>query len=650
MRQRPREANFAGRIEWDAVLTWLLCFGLVAFLGFEGGGYDPLVHDQVGIGIWWVLLVGVLVGALPRLGPSRLGLIALGMLTAFVLWMALSLIWTESSERTMADLARALAYLGIFALALSLKAPRERRRLISAVAAAIVFVGLLGLLSRLHPAWFPDADETARFLADSRERLSYPINYWNGLGALLAIGMPLLLHLANGARTYLGRGIAAAAVPALALTIFFTLSRGGIGAAALAVAVYVALADDRVPKLATLVVAGLGSGLLVGLAASREELRHGLTGNLAHDQGNELLLLGILVCGLVALAQVGIVWFFGAGRRPRWTVPSREQSLAVLGILAVVVVIGAIAVDAPGRVSNAVDEFKGGGNAGTGTSRLNSFAGESRYALWRSAVDENATAPLIGTGSGTFEYWWDRDAAGTEAVQDAHSFYLQTLGELGVVGLLLLAGFVLLVLGAGALAALRSDGAKRAELAAALAGCLAFFLAAAIDWTWQIPALPAAALLLASTLVMAGPSLGGAEALARRLPLRALLAVGALVAIVATAIPLAASSLVRDSERAVRTGDLDAALAAARSAQNVQPGAATPRLQQALVLEIQGDLPAAAAAATAATERESTNWRTWLVLSRVEAERGRVGPAVDAYREAKSLNPLSPLFDRGKDE
>ncbi len=116
--------------------------------------------------------------------------------------------------------------------------------------------------------------------------------------------------------------------------------------------------------------------------------------------------------------------------------------------------------------------------------------------------------------------------------------------------------------------------------------------------------------------------------------------------VVAIAIPLASTSLIRSSEAKVRAGDLEAALADARSAENVQPSAATPRLQQALVLELQGDLPAAAAAAQAATERESTNWRTWLVLSRLEAERGRVDAAVAAYREAKSLNPLSPLFDR----
>ena len=644
MRAGPRNTDFASRIEWDAVVTWFLCFGLVAYLGIEGGGYDPLVHDQVGIGVWWVLLIGVLVGALPRVGPSRLAMVALGMLAAFVAWNALSLIWTESGERTAAELARALTYLGVFALAIGVRAPREPRRLVSAVAAAIVLVGLLALLSRLHPAWFPSADQTANFLADSRERLSYPLNYWNALGALIAIGLPLVLHLATGAKTVLVRALAAAAVPALALAIFFTLSRASIAAAAIAIAVYLAVADDRVPKLATLLVAGAGGGVLIALGASHEALRHGLTNSAAHSQGDELLLIGLAVCAAVAAVQVGISKLLLEGERPRWTVPSRNQSLAVLGALAVVLVVAAAAADAPGRASNAVDEFKGGGNAGTGTSRLNSFAGESRYALWRSALDENATAPLVGTGAGTFEYWWDRDAAGTEAVHDAHSLYLQTLGELGIVGLLLLAGFVLAVLGGGTLATLRA-GPGRGMLAAALAGCVAFFVAAAVDWNWQMPALPVAALLLAAALAMA-PRTGLDLASLRRWPPRIVLALVALVAIVAIAIPLAASSLIRDSESEVRSGDLEAALADARSAENVKPGAATPRLQQALVLELQSKLPAAAEAARGATERESTNWRTWLVLSRIEAERGRVDAAVAAYREAKSLNPLSPLFDR----
>ena len=118
----------------------------------------------------------------------------------------------------------------------------------------------------------------------------------------------------------------------------------------------------------------------------------------------------------------------------------------------------------------------------------------------------------------------------------------------------------------------------------------------------------------------------------------------AIAAIIAIAIPLASTSLVRQSEAKAREGDLAGALEKARSAQNAQPDAASPRLQEALVLEAEGDLGAAAAAARAATERESTNWRTWLVLSRIEAEDGRAAAAVRDYRRARSLNPRSILF------
>lgn len=644
MRSGGGWSGFASRIDGDAIVTWVLGFGLVAFLGFDGGGFDALVYSQVGIAIWWILLIGTLVAALPRVGPSRLALAALAALALFLAWTALSLVWTESSERTFADVARILTYLGIFSLVLSSKAPREPQRLVSAVAAAIVFITLLALASRLHPAWIPSADQTARFLVDSRERLSYPLNYWNALGALVGIGMPLLLQISAAARSVAVRALAAAMLPPMVLVLFFTLSRGGIIAAVLGIALFIALTDDRAPKLVTLAIGGAGAAVLVGFAASHDALRHGLTDATAHSQGNHLLVIGIVVILVVALLQALLVAAIDAGRRPRWTRLSAGQSWATLATLAVAVVVIALAAGAPHRLSNAVDEFKGGGEAGRGTSRLGSFAGESRYALWKSAVHENATAPLVGTGSGTFQYWWNRDAAGTEAVRDAHSLYLQTLGELGIVGLAILAAFLFAVLGGGARAVFRTDGAERSALAAALAGVFAFFVTAAVDWSWQMPVLPAAMLLLAAPVVMAGAARQPGSL--RRLPARLAVALFAVAAIIAIAVPLAATSLLRTSESAARSGNLPKALEEARSAQNVEPFAASPRLQEALVLELQGDLPGAAAAAGAATERESTNWHTWLVLSRVEAERGRPKPAVAAYLKAKSLNPLSPLFER----
>ena len=50
---RPAPADLA---------AWLLGFSLVAYLGLEGGGYDPLVYDQAGIAVWWIVLLGTVAG------------------------------------------------------------------------------------------------------------------------------------------------------------------------------------------------------------------------------------------------------------------------------------------------------------------------------------------------------------------------------------------------------------------------------------------------------------------------------------------------------------------------------------------------------------------------------------------------------------
>lgn len=642
MRWRGLVAGIRGEWNWAAAGSWLLCFGLVVLLGMEGGGYDPLVHDQVGIAAWWALIATVAAGALPRRRLRAAALGAVALLAAFAVWTVLSLIWTESVERTFIDVARVLTYVGVFCLVLITRDGRETQRLIGAVAMGICVVVGVALLSRLHPAWFPGSEQTGRILG-SEDRLSYPLNYWNALAALTAIGVPLLLQLASGARSILARAASTAALPALLLALYLTLSRGGIAATAIAVLIFLGFAADRLPKLIPLAIAGAAGGMLIVLAHDRDALREGLSTAAAHDQGNELLLIGLLVCAGAGLAQAGLSAFGRRHERPAWSRPSQEAAriAVVFGVLALVG--AAVALGAPHRISSAWTEFKEGGGPGEGSGRLGSAAGENRYQFWASAVDENATAPLIGTGSGTFQFWWAREGDGAETVRDTHSLYMQTLGELGIVGLLLLVAFLAWVFGSGVRGAVLSEGEERSRLAAALAGFSVFLMTAAVDWMWQVPVVPVAALLLACGLLVVGQdSVRPRLSLSWRLGAAAV----ALPAIVAIAIPLASLSLVRESQTAVRNRDLTAALADAKSAQNVEPSAASPRLQQALVLELQGNLPAAEAAARAATERESTNWRLWLVLSRIAAERGRDGTAVSAYEEAKALNPHGKIFKR----
>lgn len=642
---RSAPLAYARRIDWSWLPAWLLGFGLIVYLGLKGGGYDPLVHDQVGIAVWWIVLAGVLVGALPRQRLNPLAWVTLGLLAAFALWTALSLGWTESAEQTFADLARVATYVGVLLLALLARGPGALRQTIAAMGAGIALVALVGLLSRLHPNWFPEAADTARIL-ESHDRLAFPLNYWNGLAALVAIGLPLLLQLASDLRSVALRAIAAAAIPALLLTVYFTISRGGIGACLIAVAVYLALASDRLPKLLTTLVAGGGGAILIAAAHQRHDLQEGFLNAAARSQGDEIFWMTIVACAGVGLVQAGISLVLAAEVRPRWTQVPRRPALALTVTGLVALLIALAAVDAPGRVSNAWSDFKAPNSGpGEGHQRLGSVAGESRYQFWSATVRQEETRPLGGTGSGTFELWWSREGEGSETVQDAHSLYMQTLGELGIFGATLLGAFLLTVLIGGGAAVVRAGPGARPWLAAAVAGCVAFCVTAAFDWMWQIPVIPIALLLLASLLVSAPEGAPRSRASGFPLPLRIATAALVIAAIVAIAIPLSSSSLLRQSQADAREGEMTTALAAARSAQNAQPDAASPRVQEALLLEQLGDLPAAAAAARAATEREETNWRNWLVLARLEAKQGHADAAIRAYAKAKSLNPRSPLFN-----
>ncbi len=624
--------------------AWLLGFVLVVYLGLGGGGFDPLVSSPIGIITWWVLLLGVLVGALPRRRPGAAALCVLGLLGAFAIWAALSLDWTESAEKTATDIARITTLVGVFGLALLTRDRASATQMVAALGTGIAVVALVALLSRLHPAWFPEADETARFLSTGRERLSYPLDYWNGLAALIGIGLPLVFQIASGARRVASRALAAAAVPMMLLALFFTLSRGGIAAALLALVLFLALTVDRIPQFLTMLLTGLAGGFLIMLALQRHDLVHGLATSAARSEGNEMLWATIAVCATAGLAQAGLSYSMRAERRPRWTRVPRKSSLIATGVVLGIVVVALAAVDAPGHLSGAWSDFRRpSGHSEVGTSRLVSTGGENRYQLWSSAVREFDQDPLTGTGSGTFQLWWTRDGEAAEPIVDTHSLYLQTLGELGLVGLLLLLAFVLTSLWVGGSRLLRAGPSRRPQLAAALAASTVLWTTSVFDWMWKIPVVPIATLLLIAITVTAGDHSSERPA---ALPWPARLGVLALsiVALVAIAIPFASTSLVRESQADARAGNLSGALKAARDAQNVEPGAATPRMQQALLLESQGDYAGAEAAALAATERESTNWKTWLVLSRIEAQRGRVDAAVRDFRKARSLNPRSPIF------
>jgi cytochrome c-type biogenesis protein CcmH/NrfG len=175
--------------------------------------------------------------------------------------------------------------------------------------------------------------------------------------------------------------------------------------------------------------------------------------------------------------------------------------------------------------------------------------------------------------------------------------------------------------------------------------------AAAFEWVWEMGAIACAAMVLGAVIVVGREEAVGDDALDAAAPRRVLprvaVALLAAVALAAVAVPMAGALATRESRDAAADGRLGAALQDSRTAQRLQPYAATPDLQRALVLEEAGALPGAAGAARAATVDEPTNWRTWFVLARIDARRGQAADAVKALRVARRLNPRSALLGAG---
>jgi hypothetical protein len=642
--RRTLSSSVRLRIDPAAVGIWVLAFALPVYLALKGGGYDGIVRGQIGIAVWWAVLVGAAVGVLPVARPTRAGWAMVGLLATFTAWTLLSTAWSSSSERSVFEASRVATHLGVLVLAVMALRRDTARHAINALAAAIALVGVLALLSRMHPSWFPHQD-TATFLPSVASRLSYPVNYWNGLGALMAMGIPLLLCAASSARTFAARALAAAAMPLCVGTLYLTYSRGAMLALALALLVLVVAWPRRAGLLASTALAAVGSAVLILNIVHRHELADGKADSLAVQQGHQLIWIVLLVAIGSGLLQAAVALVERYVERPRCLrITRRQLTIFTVCGLAVAAVVGA-GIGGVGKVSAEWQHFKLrdsslSGVHGNTAERLTATSGNGRYQYWQSAVDAAEAHPVEGLGAGTFEYWWAQHATINGFVRNAHSLWMETLAELGWVGLVLIVAVFGVPLVNGGLRAFRSSAVERAPIAGALAVLTAFCVTATLDWVWQIAVLPVVALV--SAAVVLAPRTGYRDS--RKPWSRGAIIAAAGAAIVLIALPLAGLTSVRQSQAAVSQNRLPLALDRASTARKVQPYAATPALQQALLLERIGDLDAAAAAAIRATQTETNNWRTWLVLSRIEAERGHSVSAVAAYRRARSLNPRSPLF------
>ena len=122
------------------------------------------------------------------------------------------------------------------------------------------------------------------------------------------------------------------------------------------------------------------------------------------------------------------------------------------------------------------------------------LAGKNRPIYWHVAWKEYKLNPITGSGAGTFDSFWLHYRPVSSFARDAHSLYVETLAELGPLGLAL----VVLAL-AVPLLALRRRGDPL--LAAAGAGFVAFVVHAGVDWDWELPSVTLAGLACGAALL-----------------------------------------------------------------------------------------------------------------------------------------------------
>jgi tetratricopeptide (TPR) repeat protein len=576
-------------------LAALGVFTLVATLGFDSGGYAATAWGWSAIALFAVLAVLIARGT-GR--PGRAALVFVSALAAVAVWIAASLLWSSHVSATVLEVQRALLYVG--AAALFVLAGSATGLLAGVHGAATLLCGY-GLANWLLGN--PEVPATAD--PQAAERLSEPIGYANGVAILAAMGLLLSVGFAaRASRTPAAAG-AAATAPLFAATLYFTFGRGAWLALAVGLAVSVAVGPGRLQLAATALALAVPAAIAV-VAADLLEASGWLAASL------------FLLCAL-ALAVPYVLRSAEARYRPGLRV--RRAFAAVL--VALPVLAAAAVLVRLGGPAGAYDSFKSAPapTHGDVRGRVLSLSGSNRADYWRVAWRVYEDHSAVGAGAGTYSRSWLRERPVPQPVQDAHSLYLETLAELGPIGLALL-----LVALAAPFAASRSWWTP-----VALAPYVAFLAHAAQDWDWELPAVTVAGLACAAAPIT---SSGG-----RRIPRFLAIVPAALCLLVVPA--FLGNRAAAEAESAYDRSAWRDAEDAARSARSLQPWSPEPWRLLGEAQLAQGALAPARDSFRKGLAEDPDEWELWLDLGLASE-----GPARRrAFERAARLNPLSPELE-----
>jgi O-antigen ligase len=631
-------------------------------------------------------------------GP-KYGLWPLGLLLAFTALSGLSVVWSVQPDASWQDANRLLAYSGVFAAAIALVrlAPDRWPAILGGLALGAVVVCGYALATKVFPGALVSASSTANTYA----RLEEPYGYWNAIGLTAAMGAICCMWL--GARRdghALLRALAYPAMGIVLVTLMLAYSRGALAALAIGLALWFAIVPLRLRGAAVLIVGGLGAAAIVGFDFSKAALS---TDNVALAQrataGHELgALLAVMI---VLLAMAGVAIGFVTGRRAPSRIARDRAGAALLAVvaLALLAFAGALAHSErgfTGSISHAASALTNPNAKPPPNTpgRLTAVASvRARY--WHQAIEVFEAHAGLGVGADGYETASLRYRTALLEVKHAHGFLVQTLADLGLVGLAIVLALLASWLAAAGRATHpfnrrwtgwgawlrvragarpgwwpldpRSEPAllrytpERVALLSMFCLVVVFGFHSFIDWTWYVPGDAFAALLCAGWLAGRGPVdawRGRAHLAVPRSPreLTPMLAdrgsidprsVGIAVAVAIAALLAAWSQYqpqrsVDASQEALNllAANPRAALARAQTAVSRDPLSAQALIDLATIQADSGQPALARATLQRAVRLQPSNPQTWLALARHDLT-SEPAAAVKELQAAIYLNPES---------
>jgi hypothetical protein len=509
-----------------AITAGLICF--VTFYAKGGLSLETMTTTEIALTCASaVAIVAAILVAPP--GRRAHGVWSLGLLLAFAALTALSVAWSVQPDESWQDAGRMFSYCGAFAAALALVriAPSRWPAVMGGVTVAGVIVCAYALLTKIFPGQLVPASGVAR--------LDQPYGYWNAIGLTAAIGAICCMWL--GARRTGHALLSAMAYPAMALlllTLLLAYSRGALAALAIGLALWFVLVPLRLRGAAVMIVGGLGAGAVAAWAFSTHALSaEGVALGTRATAGHRLGALVLAMLLVVTLAGVAI-GFFGGRRAPSPILRRRAGAILLASLtLAVVGFAGALAHSHrgfTGSISHAVDALTNpNAKPPPNTAGRLTAVASVRARYWKEALQVFSAHPALGAGALGYHTARLRYRTVTIDVQHAHGFVVQTLADLGIVGLLTALALLAVWMAAAGRPThplnrqwsgwreIRERRApswrsrprpytpERIALLTMLCATVVFGVHSLVDWTWYVPGNALVALLFAGWLAGRGP-------------------------------------------------------------------------------------------------------------------------------------------------